>query len=77
MREAIEKYAKEIEDAAFAIVNQHHEKETDDGNTMPCVSKSEGVIQILQLPYCHVFKSAHLCTMQGSYFSLSFKSKRM
>ena len=27
MREAIEKYAKEIEDAAFAIVNQHHEKE--------------------------------------------------
>ena len=52
-------------------------KETDDGNTMPCISKSKRVIQILQLPYCHVFKSAHLCTMQGGYFSLSFKSERM
>nr|CAN60835.1 hypothetical protein VITISV_013893 [Vitis vinifera] len=32
--EAIEKYAKDIEDAAFAIVNQHHEKEPDgDGSS--------------------------------------------
>ena len=34
MREAIEKYAKEIEDAAFAPVNQHYEKEPDgDGSS--------------------------------------------
>ena len=34
MREAIEKYAKEIEDAAFATVNQHYEKEPDgDGSS--------------------------------------------
>nr|CAN66730.1 hypothetical protein VITISV_031026 [Vitis vinifera] len=34
MREAIEKYAKEIGDATFAIVNQHHEKEPDgDGSS--------------------------------------------
>ncbi|RVW67898.1 Retrovirus-related Pol polyprotein from transposon TNT 1-94 [Vitis vinifera] len=27
-----------------------------DGNTLPCVTKSKSVIQILQLLYCHVFK---------------------